>query len=55
MSDLLDRYAAIVGEVVIDHLKQLARPLKGMKVVHINSTREGGGGCGRKFCYSGGW
>jgi trehalose synthase len=43
MSDLLVRYAAIVGDVVIDHLKQLARPLKGMKVVHINSTREGGG------------
>jgi len=43
MSDLLGRYAAIVGDVVIDHLKQLARPLKGMKVVHINSTREGGG------------
>lgn len=43
MSNLLERYAKIVGDIVIDHLRQLARPLQGMKVVHINSTREGGG------------
>ncbi len=43
MADLLDNYAEIVGSAVIDHLKQLAAPLKGMKVVHVNSTREGGG------------
>jgi len=43
MTNLLDDYAEIVGDVVIDHLKQLARPLAGMKVVHVNSTREGGG------------
>jgi trehalose synthase len=43
MANMLDSYAEIVGDVVIDHLKQLARPLKGMKVVHVNSTREGGG------------
>ena len=43
MTKLLKEYAAIVGEEVIDHLRLLAEPLKGMKVVHVNSTREGGG------------
>lgn len=39
----LSDYAGVVGEDVIDHLRQLAAPLKGMKVVHVNSTRQGGG------------
>lgn len=43
MSALLQEYAAVVGEDVIDQLLQLAEPLKGKKVVHINSTRAGGG------------
>jgi trehalose synthase len=43
MGVLLDNYAKIVGDEVIDHLRQLAGPLKGMKVIHVNSTREGGG------------
>jgi len=43
MTTLLESYAAIVGEDVIDHLKQLAQPLAGMKIIHVNSTREGGG------------
>lgn len=43
MTTLLENYAAIVGNEVVDHLRQLAAPLKGMKVVHLNSTREGGG------------
>lgn len=42
-SDLLRRYEAVVGERAIDHLRQLARPLEGKKIVHVNSTREGGG------------
>jgi trehalose synthase len=42
MSSIED-YAAIVGDDVISHLRQLAAPLKGMKVVHVNSTRLGGG------------
>jgi trehalose synthase len=42
MSSVED-YAAIVGEDVISQLWQLAAPLKGMKVVHVNSTRVGGG------------
>ncbi|MEN6438512.1 MAG: glycosyltransferase [Syntrophobacter sp.] len=43
MSGSLAQYSEIVGEDVIDHLKQLARVLSGAKVVHVNSTREGGG------------
>ncbi len=40
---LLERYAAVAGREVIQHLQQLAAPLKGARVVHVNSTREGGG------------
>ncbi len=39
----LARYSEFVGEDVIDHLKQFARVLSGAKVVHVNSTRQGGG------------
>jgi trehalose synthase len=41
--ELLKDYAAVVGADVIDQLVQLARPLQGLKMVHVNSTREGGG------------
>ena len=40
---LLDDHARITGTDVIDHLRQLASPLAGAKVVHVNSTRVGGG------------
>ncbi|OFY66669.1 MAG: glycosyl transferase family 1, partial [Bacteroidetes bacterium RBG_13_43_22] len=43
MESLLEQYASVVGNEVIAHLKQLANPLKGMKILHINSTKEGGG------------
>ena len=43
MSGLLNAYASVAGEDVINHLLQLSRPLAGRKVVHVNSTREGGG------------
>jgi trehalose synthase len=43
MTAMLDCYAAITGEDVIRHLQQLAEPLKGKSVVHVNSTRVGGG------------
>ncbi len=43
MSGLLNQYTPVVGEDVIEHLCQLAEPLQGVKVLHINSTREGGG------------
>ncbi|MBE7558750.1 glycosyltransferase [bacterium] len=43
MSATLARYQDIVGADVVSHLRQLAAPLAGMKVVHVNSTRTGGG------------
>jgi trehalose synthase len=43
MTSLLEAYAAIIGEENIDHLRQLAAPLKGMKILHVNSTKVGGG------------
>ncbi|QKT04274.1 glycosyltransferase [Ectothiorhodospiraceae bacterium 2226] len=43
MTTMLEAYARVAGEDVIDHLRQLSEPLRGMKVVHINSTRVGGG------------
>lgn len=43
MGSVLDSYARIVGDEVIDHLRQLAASLVGMKVMHVNSTKEGGG------------
>ncbi|MBI4665301.1 MAG: glycosyltransferase [Nitrospinae bacterium] len=39
----LESYVPVVGEDVINQLRQLARQLKGLKVVHVNSTRSGGG------------
>ncbi len=39
----LDLYTSIVGKDVIEELHQLAGLLKGRKVVHVNSTRKGGG------------
>ncbi len=43
MTSALDRYSEICGPDVIDQLRQLVVPLKGAKVIHVNSTREGGG------------
>ena len=43
MNELLGSYAEVAGQDVVNHLCQLAAPLKGMNVVHVNSTREGGG------------
>jgi trehalose synthase len=40
---MLESYAAVAGEDVINHLQQLAAPLKGKTMVHVNSTRVGGG------------
>jgi trehalose synthase len=39
----LSEYAAVVGNDVIDHLHQLAHSLAGIRMVHVNSTRQGGG------------
>ncbi len=38
-----DSYRQLLGSAVVDSLFELASPLKGMKVVHVNSTKEGGG------------
>jgi trehalose synthase len=43
MTGLLEAYAEVAGGDVVDHLRQLAAPLKGMRVIHVNSTRTGGG------------
>ncbi|TVP53796.1 MAG: glycosyltransferase [Halomonadaceae bacterium] len=43
MSNLLESYAEVAGTDIVDQLRQLAAPLRGMKVVHVNSTRVGGG------------
>jgi trehalose synthase len=43
MSDLLQRYREIVGEEIIDELMQMGYVLNGMKILHINSTKMGGG------------
>lgn len=39
----LDKYKSVAGVDVIEQLRQLAAPLQGMRVVHVNSTRLGGG------------
>ena len=43
MSHSLNDYADVAGEDVIHQLHALAEPLKGARVVHVNSTRVGGG------------
>jgi trehalose synthase len=40
---ILEAYEAVAGKDVLNHLRQLARPLAGLRVVHVNSTRVGGG------------
>jgi len=39
----LEDYEQIVGPDIIEQLLQLAEPLKGQRIVHVNSTRVGGG------------
>jgi trehalose synthase len=41
--NILETYAQVAGEEVIDQLRQLAKPLRGMNIVHVNSTAVGGG------------
>jgi len=40
---ILEDYAQVAGAEVVDQLCQLAAPLVGARVVHVNSTRIGGG------------
>ena len=39
----LDDYRPIVGDAVIDEIRELARPLRGARVLHVNATAYGGG------------
>jgi trehalose synthase len=43
LRNFVAEYEAVTGRAIIHHLEQLAAPLRGAKVVHVNSTREGGG------------
>lgn len=40
---LLEQYQAVVGRQEIDRLRRLASRLAGKRIVHVNSTRVGGG------------
>ena len=41
--NLLDRYEDIVGHQEVERLRRLAERLAGKRIVHVNSTRSGGG------------
>lgn len=43
MDRTLENYLPIVGPQAVSQLEQLGRELAGSKVVHVNSTKEGGG------------
>lgn len=43
MENLFDPYKTLLGAEVVDQLFQMASILKGIKIVHVNSTKEGGG------------
>jgi trehalose synthase len=43
VSHSLDAYEPVVGRAVIRQLRMLGEKLKGLSVVHVNSTSEGGG------------
>jgi trehalose synthase len=43
MSEMIDRYVEIIGEAAMDSLVNIAARLKDRKIVHVNSTRAGGG------------
>lgn len=43
MANSIDAYESTVGSGQLDQLRELARDLGGVKVVHVNSTSRGGG------------
>ena len=43
MNEILEDFKKIDGQKAIDQLLQLAKPLKNLKIVHVNSTKIGGG------------
>src|SRR2546430_11984705 len=42
-SPQLDRYKQLVGEELLARIYRAASPLAGMRVLHLNTTAEGGG------------
>ncbi len=42
-NNMLEKYAEVAGRDAVEHLRQLAGPLNGLRLVHVNSTRTGGG------------
>ena len=43
MARSLDDYRGVVADEALSQLEQVARDLKGARVVHVNSTKQGGG------------
>lgn len=43
MSNILESYIHVAGHQAIEQLLHLAKPLENLKMVHINSTKKGGG------------
>jgi trehalose synthase len=43
MSELLEKYTHIAGADIMNELKQLAKILNGVKILNVNSTKQGGG------------
>ncbi len=43
MSDILKKYGEVIGFHAMDSLLAIAERLEGKKIVHVNSTKEGGG------------
>jgi trehalose synthase len=41
--DLIERYTSVVGPEIIYELSLIAKMLKGIKILHVNSTKTGGG------------
>ncbi|MEW5976378.1 MAG: glycosyltransferase [Acidobacteriota bacterium] len=39
----VEKYRSVVGDECIGRLRDLAKPLQGLRVLHINSTAQGGG------------
>jgi trehalose synthase len=43
MTELLEKYKNLAGAEIVHELSQMGQILKGKKIVHINSTKSGGG------------
>ena len=43
MHNLLEKYAKVVGDEIIDELIGMAKILNNIKILHVNSTKTGGG------------